>query len=185
MTPTPIYTFLVNNIDYSIIYAQPLPSSIDNVIEGLNSQAIYIPYVNNPLKNGDIFTLYGKRAQIVYEMFIGKQPKVLEFLAKTDQIPTLITKKLEFDRVSLPIASAISNECKAVVLNYSGSNAFFLLNSFDSKKDAINVSLYLNGLLHPSSPASSFSLTLNYHAALDLKIQAPENFYFTYSELTF
>ena len=45
-TPAPVYTFLVDNIDYQTIYLQPLPNSIDVVIENLNNQAIYVPFVN-------------------------------------------------------------------------------------------------------------------------------------------
>jgi hypothetical protein len=185
MTPAPIYTFLVNNIDYEIIYSQPLPSSIENVIGNLNEQAVYVPYINKPLKNGDAFTLYGKRAQIVYDMFIGKRPKILELLATTDHIPTLITKDLEFDKVSLPIKSAISSSYKATIINRSSREAFFVAKAFDSNGDSINISLSSNGSLDPSSPSESFSVSVVGGAILELKLQASEKFYFTYNELTF
>jgi hypothetical protein len=185
MIPTPVYTFLVNNIDYSTIYSQPLPNSIENVIGNLNSQSVYVPYINRPLKNGDIFTLYGKRAQIVYDMFIGKEPKILEFLARTDYIPTLITKDLDFDKTSLPVKSALSNTYTATVLNYSGSDASFNLKAYSSDHNLTDVSISINGVLDSSSPSDTFLLSQNNGTVLNLVLTASTKFYFAYGELTF
>jgi len=184
MIPAPVYTFLVNNIDYEVIYSQPLPSSIENIVGNLNQQSVYIPYINKPLKNGDVFTLYGKRAQTVYDMFVGKSPKTLELLVRTDHIPTLIIKDLEFDKISLPLKSPISSEYKTTVLNRSGKNTSFVLRSFNSNNQPINASLLLNGVLEHSSPSESFVLELDDKSIVELKLSAAEKFYFTYSELS-
>jgi len=79
LTP-PIYTFVVNNIDYTEIYSRPMTENIENVILNLNNQAVYVPYISRPLKNGDVFTLNGKKAEDVYNIYIGKSPKILELL---------------------------------------------------------------------------------------------------------
>lgn len=76
--PMPMYTFRVNIIDYTSIYSNTLPDSIDGIIRNLESASVYVPYVEQPLKHGDEFTLYGSQAIRVYEMYIGKEPKVLE-----------------------------------------------------------------------------------------------------------
>jgi hypothetical protein len=78
--PLPKYTFRVNNIDYSKILSNPLPDSLDNIILGLESATIFVPYVDRPLKHGDEFTLYGSKAIKCYESYIGKEPKVLELV---------------------------------------------------------------------------------------------------------
>lgn len=183
MTPLPVYTFLVNNIDYRVIYSQPLPSSIENVVGNLNDQAVYIPYINKPLKNGDVFTLYGKRATIVYNMFIGKSPKVLELVANTDHIPTIITKNSEFDESSLPIKFALESAYSTTVLNCSSVNLDFNLNSLDKDGNPVSINLVRNGTQDPDSPSSSFSISINKGESLKLLLTAGSKFYFVYSNL--
>ena len=78
--PLPKYTFRVNLIDYPTIYSQPLPDSIDHIIKNLEDCTVYIQCVDRPLKHGDEFTLYGSKAIRVHEIYIGKEPKVLELV---------------------------------------------------------------------------------------------------------
>lgn len=185
MAPEPIYTFLVNNIDYQTIYSQPLPGSIENIIGNLNDQLNYVPYVNKPLKNGDVFTLYGKRAQTVYDMFINKSPKVLELVARTSSIPTLITKNFEFDKSTLPGTSAFSNKYSTVILNCSDQEASFYLKSFDSNNNSVNINVFYNDNLIESSPTNYFLLSINSNISINLNLESDNKFYYTYSELTF
>ena len=184
MTPHPIYTFLVNSIDYQMIYSQPLPSDINNVVMGLNSQSVYVPYLNKPLKNGDIFTLYGKRAQTVYEMFIGKSPRILELVATTDVLPSLITNKFEIDPQTLPITSCLSNYYKASIINYSGRSCSFLVSFFDANRNSVDAQMTRNGVLE-SFLSSSFLITLENKNHTEIIISAENKFYFTYTGLVF
>lgn len=185
MTPAPVYTFLVNNIDYSDIYSRTLPQSIENIILNLNNQAVYIPYVNRPLKNGDVFTLYGKRAEVVFDMFIGKSPRMLELLAETDRVPTLINKDLKFDILSCPVKSAFSNVYIATICNYSGRDASFILNCYTSDGASALVSLLQDGLLSEYSPNNSFPISVDNNGVVNLTLNGIDNFYYTYDELIF
>jgi len=185
MTPHPIYTFLVNNIDYQEIYSQPLPSDIDNVIMGLNNQSVCVPYLNRPLNNGDIFTLYGKRAQIVRDMFIGKLPRVLELVASTDVLPTLITNKFEMDQRTIPIKNFSSSHQKAIVINYSGAPCSFLVNIFDASGNSINATLYKDGVVDSDSPSSSFLVEIENRNYTEIVMSSESNFCFAYTELAF
>ena len=78
--PLPKYTFRVNLIDYPTIYSQPLPDALDHIIKNLEDATVYIQCVDKPLKHGDEITLYGSQAIRVYELYIGKEPKVLELV---------------------------------------------------------------------------------------------------------
>lgn len=185
MTPAPVYTFLVNNIDYSDIYSRTLPQSIENIILNLNNQAVYVPYVNKPLKNGDIFTLYGKKAEVVYDMFIGASPRMLELLAETDRVPTLINKDLKFDILSYPVKSAFSNIYIATICNYSGQKASFVLKCFDSAGTSVLVTLLQDGVLNENSPNNSFNISINNSSIINLTLNGIDNFYYTYDQLSF
>lgn len=79
----PKYTFRVNPIDPVALASQTLPNSMENIILGLKSIEVTIPYWHKPLKYGDTFTLYGTKAIRCYEEFIGKQPKLLELVNNT------------------------------------------------------------------------------------------------------
>lgn len=183
-TPAPVYTFLVDNIDYQTIYLQPLPNSIDVVIENLNNQAIYVPFVNKPLKNGDVFTLFGKEAKYVYEMFVDKKPRILTLLAETDRIPTLVNNS-GFDIKTLPIKSAVSSVYISTVFNYSGRSVDFLINSFLSNDTACNITLTKDGILDENSPSNSFFVSLNNNSIVNFTLNSDTNFYYTYTELNF
>lgn len=77
----PVYTFEVNNIDWQEILSYPQPDgNLENIILQLKNAEVRIPFVKRPLKYGDRFTLNGSKAIRVYEMFIGKSPKVLELV---------------------------------------------------------------------------------------------------------
>ena len=76
----PVYTFRVNTIDPVGLASQALPNNMENIILGLKSVEIIIPYWPHPLKYGDVFTLYGTNAIRCYETYIGKEPKVLELI---------------------------------------------------------------------------------------------------------
>jgi len=78
--PLPKYRFRVNLIDRSKILSSPLPDSLEHILLNLESTTVYIPYVQTPLKHGDEFTLYGSQAIRVYELYINKEPKVLELI---------------------------------------------------------------------------------------------------------
>lgn len=78
--PMPMYTFRVNIIDYTTIFSNSLPDSIDNLLLNLQTASVYVPYVERALKHGDEFTLYGSQAIRVYEMYIDKEPRVLELV---------------------------------------------------------------------------------------------------------
>jgi hypothetical protein len=183
-TPAPVYTFLVDTIDYQTIYSQPLPNTIDNVLKSLNDQAVYIPYLNKPLKNGDIFTLFGKKAQYVYDAFINKTPKTLKLLAETSRIPTLI-KKEGFDITTLPILSAVSNVYISTIFNYSGKNATFSLNAFLNEETPCDISLSKNGVFDNSSPNNSFIVSINNNEVVNLTLNSDNKFYYNYTELVF
>lgn len=183
-TPAPVYTFLVDNIDYQTIYSQPLPNTIETVLKNLNDQAVYIPYVNKPLKNGDIFTLFGKKAQYVYDSFIGKNPKILKLLAETSRIPTLI-KEIGFDVTTLPTKSAVSNVYIATIFNHSGKKANFFLNSFLNNDSPCNISLSKNGVFDNTSPNNSFLISINNTEIINLTLDSDNKFYYNYTELTF
>lgn len=79
--PLPVYTFRVNIIDPEVIFSQPLADTYENTILNLQTASVYVPYINRPLKNGDTFTLTGSRAIRVYDMYIGKKPRVLELIS--------------------------------------------------------------------------------------------------------
>lgn len=80
MNNYPKYTFRVNTIDPIALAGQTLPSSMENIILGLKSAEILIPYWDTPLHHGDTFTLTGSKAISCYEAYIGKDPKVLEIV---------------------------------------------------------------------------------------------------------
>lgn len=181
MTPLPIYTFLVNNIDYQLIYSQPLPNSIDKVIGNLNEQSIYFPYLNRPLKNGDIFTLYGKRAQTVRDTFVGKSPKVLDLISSTSTIPVLINNTLEFDPSSLPLKTYFKCH-EFCLINYSGKSITTTLKVFDSSDNPILVNLSQNG---STVSGELFNLSLENHGILSSFLSSDVDFYFTFDNLVF
>ena len=180
-TPAPVYTFMVDNIDYQTIYSQPLPNNIESVLNNLNNQAVYVPYVNKPLKNGDIFTLFGKKAQYVYDTFINKTPKILKLLAETSRIPALITN-YGFDPITLPIRSAVSNIYIATILNYSGVPVTFTLNVFSSDDSPCNVSLMKDGVLDESSPSNSFLINIDNASVANLTLNSDNKFYYEYKK---
>ncbi len=77
----PVYKFIVDNIDMTQIYSYPQPDgNLENILLQLKSAEVHIPFVKKPLRYGDTFTLYGSQAIKVYEMYIGKQPKVLDIV---------------------------------------------------------------------------------------------------------
>ena len=79
----PVYTFRVNTIDPVALASQTLPNSMENILLGLKSVEILIPYWPKPLKHGDVFTIYGTNAIRCYETYIGKEPKVLELIPES------------------------------------------------------------------------------------------------------
>jgi len=83
----PKYTFRVNPIDPVELTSQTLPNSMENIILGLKSVQVIIPYWNKPLKYGDTFTLYGTKAIQCYETYIGQKPKVLELVQENKTNP--------------------------------------------------------------------------------------------------
>ena len=78
--PLPVYTFRVNVIDYTSIFSQNIPDSLEHIILNLENQTVYVSYVDKPLKHGDTFTLYGQKAIKCYQQYIGKLPKILEIV---------------------------------------------------------------------------------------------------------
>jgi len=183
-TPAPVYTFIVNNIDYQTIYSQPLPNSIENLILNLNNQAVYVPYINKPLKNGDIFTLYGKRAQFVKDNYIGKSPKILELLAETARIPTLIKKGGDFDLSTMPCQNANSNIYISTIFNYAGFDISFDIDTYYSDGSRAVVELVQDGVA--KIPAENYSININNECVSNLTLVDNINsdkFYYTFSKL--
>lgn len=76
----PTITFRVNVIDYTSIFSQNIPDSLEHIILNLENQSVYVPYVDKPLKHGDTFTLYGQKAIKCSQQYIGKLPKILEIV---------------------------------------------------------------------------------------------------------
>jgi len=66
----PQITFKVGTIDMHSIVSNPQPdSNLENIINNLKNQTIWVPFVDKPLKHGDEFTLYGKEAMHVFNIF--------------------------------------------------------------------------------------------------------------------
>ena len=66
----PQVTFRVNTIRIHDILSWPQPDgNIQNIINNLKSQTIWVPNVPYPLKHGDVFSLYGKKALIAYNEY--------------------------------------------------------------------------------------------------------------------
>jgi hypothetical protein len=117
-------------------------------------------------------------------MFIGKLPRVLELVASTDVLPTLITNKLEMDQRTIPIKNSSSHQ-KAIIINYSGAPCSFLVSTFDSSNNSINTNLYKDGVIDSESPSSSFLIEIENKNYTEIAMSSENNFYFTYTELAF
>lgn len=181
MTPLPIYTFLVNNIDYTEIYSNNLSKELNDIIFNLNNQSIYIPYFKNSFRNGDMFYLYGKKAKIVYDMFINKNPKILELICSTSDVPTIITKEGFIDAKTMPTFSDLK-KCysKTLVSAYDGEIEV-KISCYDSNNLPIDASLFVNNNLFEISPNNFFTLSINNKEILNLNLKSNNNFYFDYT----
>jgi len=182
MAPAPVYTFLVNNIDYQNIYSSPLTNSIETVILSLNNQAVYIPHVGKPLKNGEIFTLYGKKAKQVHDMYIGKLPKIIELIAETHRIPTLIKKDCTFDLSTLPAKASNSKIHIATLFNYSGSTVSLIVSSYNAQGEVAQIELVQDGV--PNSLSESFIISIEDSSVSNLTMSGDVNFYYEFSDLS-
>ena len=89
IVPSPIYTFIINNIDYSKIYSEVRSNEIEETIGFLNKQSVYVPYLKDPLYNGDVFTLFGKKALNVFNIFKEEKNKIVHLLCETNNIPII------------------------------------------------------------------------------------------------
>lgn len=179
--PLPIYTFLVNNIDYTEIYSNNIANEINDIIYSLNNQSIYMPYFKKGFKNGDIFTLYGKRAKIIYDNFINKKPKILEFICSTDDLPTIIKKEGHIDIQTLPQFISLNNNYSKTIINGHSSMKTINLLCFDENNLPVNSELFLNNLLLDASPNNSFNISINSKEVLNVKLKSNNNFYFKFS----
>ncbi len=66
--PYPQITFRVKTVDYVELASRMLPDQDrQNVIDQLASATVWVQYWPWPLKNGDIFSLYGSEAIQVYQ----------------------------------------------------------------------------------------------------------------------
>jgi len=82
---SPIHSFIVNTVDYSIINSAPQPdSNLNNIIYQIQNAAVSIERVPGLLKHGDVFTLSGEDAYYVYNLYIGRSPQVLEVFVLPD-----------------------------------------------------------------------------------------------------
>lgn len=76
MNLQPEITFQVDTIDFVEIFNTLLPDeNINNIINNLKNETVYIEKVPYPLKHGDVFTLYGKDAVYVYNLYIANVPQ--------------------------------------------------------------------------------------------------------------
>lgn len=68
----PKITFIVKTINYEEIFRTIVPDeNIGNILNNLRNQTVWIEGVDYPLKDGDEFTLYGKEAVRVYNLYIA------------------------------------------------------------------------------------------------------------------
>ena len=76
MNLQPEVIFQVDTIDFVEIFSNLLPDeNINNIINSLKNETIWIEKVPYALKHGDTFTLYGKEAVYVYNLYIANVPE--------------------------------------------------------------------------------------------------------------
>jgi len=70
----PKITFKVKTINYEELYSTLVPDqNFNNILNNLKNQTVYIEGVDYSLKDGDEFTLYGKKAMYVYNLYVANQ----------------------------------------------------------------------------------------------------------------
>lgn len=76
MNLQPQITFQVDTINFAEVFNTLLPDeNLNNIIYNLLNRTVYIEKVAYPLKHGDVFTLYGKDAVYVYNLYIASVPE--------------------------------------------------------------------------------------------------------------
>jgi alpha-tubulin suppressor-like RCC1 family protein len=76
----PKITFKVKTINYEELYNTIAPDeNFNNILNNLRNQTVYIEGVDYSLKDGDEFTLYGKEAMYVYNLYVANptQPNMI------------------------------------------------------------------------------------------------------------
>ena len=76
----PKITFKVKTINYEELYSTLVPDeNFNNILNNLKNQTVYIEGVDYSLKDGDEFTLYGKEAMYVYNLYVANptQPNMI------------------------------------------------------------------------------------------------------------
>lgn len=76
----PKITFKVKTINYEELYSTLVPDeNFNNILNNLRNQTVYIEGVDYSLKDGDEFTLYGKEAMYVYNLYVANptQPNMI------------------------------------------------------------------------------------------------------------
>jgi len=126
--PQPVYTFQVNNIDYQSIYSSPPPDdNIQNIIGQLESAAVFIDGVPGQLKYGSTFTLYGREAERVYNLYIGKTPKTLNVV----QLPDVQNFDIEWtEDAGVALISWTPSGSYMTEISYSTDNITYLVVGF-------------------------------------------------------
>ena len=72
MNLQPQITFQVDTINFAEVFNTLLPDeNINNIINNLKNETVWIEKVPYELKRGDTFTLYGKDAVYVYNLYIA------------------------------------------------------------------------------------------------------------------
>jgi alpha-tubulin suppressor-like RCC1 family protein len=70
----PKITFKVKTINYEELYSTFSPDeNFNNILNNLRNQTVWIEGVDYSLKDGDEFTLYGKEAMYVYNLYVANQ----------------------------------------------------------------------------------------------------------------
>lgn len=63
MPDYPQVTYEVKTYDINKLLQYPQPDgNIENIVNSLKNQTVYCPFVSQPLKHGDVFSLFGKEA---------------------------------------------------------------------------------------------------------------------------
>jgi len=80
MNLQPQITFKVKTVNYEELFKTIVPDeNFNNILNNLKNQTVWIEGVDYPLKDGDEFTLYGKEAVKVYNLYINNptEPNML------------------------------------------------------------------------------------------------------------
>lgn len=177
IVPPPIYTFIINNIDYSKIYSEVRSSEIEETIGFLNRQSVYVPYLKNPLYNGDVFTLFGKKALNVFNIFKEEKNKVVHLLCETNNIPVIFDKNGLLVNSSRPIKSANFKELEQTIVNRFESPLLFKFKVLNKNKQLTQATLTVKDSVVDPVTDNAFEINLESKSITTLLISSEEKVY--------